>query len=127
MNPQKADLIRDELEKMKQMGVIEESNSPWASPVVLIPKPDGSIHFCIDYRKVNDLTVPDAHPIPRTAKFMTKIDLTRGYRQCPLDEETVPVSSFVTPHGQFQWRFMPFGLRNAPATFQRLMLSLIHI
>jgi len=134
VNPQKADLIRDELEKMKQIRVIEESNSPWASPVVLIPKPDGSIRFCIDYRKVNDITVPDAHPMLRiddlidkigTAKFMTKIDLTRGYWQCPLDEESVPVSAFVTPHGQFQWRFMPFGLRNAPATFQRLMWKVL--
>ena len=115
---------------MKEMGVIEDSCSAWASPVVLIPKPDGSIRFCIDYRKVNDLTVPDARPLPRVddlidkigaARFKTKIDLSRGYWQVPLDDESVPISAFVTPHGQFQWRYMPFGLRNAPATFQRLM------
>ena len=134
VNPEKADLIREELDKMKDMGVIEDSYSPWASPVVLIPKPDGSVRFCIDYRKVNDLTVPDAHPMPRiddlidkigAAPFKTKIDLSRGYWQVPLSEESVPISAFVTPHGQFQWRFMPFGLRNAPATFQRLMWKVL--
>ena len=134
VHPQKADQIRQELDLMIKMGVIEESNSPWASPVVLIPKPDGSIRFCVDYRRLNDVTLPDAYPLPRVedlidkigrAKYLTKIDLSRGYWQVPMDEDSVPVSAFVTPHGQFQWKFMPFGLRNAPGTFQRLVRKVL--
>ena len=130
VNPEKAEQIRKELDLMIKMGVIEESNSSWASPVVLIPKSDGSIRFCVDYRRVNDVTLPDAFPLPRVedlidkigrSRFLTKIDLSRGYWQVPMDEISIPVSAFVTPHGQFQWKYMPFGLRNAPATFQRLV------
>ena len=73
VNPEKADLIRAEIVKMKDMGVIEDSHSPWASPVVLTPKPNGSLRFCIDYRTVNDLTVPDAHPMPRIDDQIDKI------------------------------------------------------
>jgi len=130
VNTQKAELIQKELDLMIDMGVIEESNSPWAAPVVLVPKPDGSVRFCTDFRRLNSVTIPDAYPMPRIddlidkvgrAKYLTKIDLSRGYWQVPMDENSIPVSAFVTPHGQFQWRFMPFGLRNAPATFQRLV------
>lgn len=130
VNPQKADTIRKELDLMIQMGVIEESSSPWAAPVVLVPKPDGSVRFCTDFRRLNSITIPDAYPMPRIddlidkvgrAKYLTKIDLSRGYWQVPMDDASIPVSAFVTPHGQFQWRYMPFGLRNAPATFQRLV------
>ena len=136
VNPHKAELIRRELDLMIDMGVIEESNSPWASPVVLVPKPDGSIRFCTDFRRLNSVTVPDAYPMPRIddlidkvgrAKYLTKIDLSRGYWQVPMDQASVPVSAFVTPHGQFQWRFMPFGLRNAPATFQRLVQQVLSV
>ena len=116
------------------MGVIEESNSPWASAVVLIPKGDGSIRFCVDYRHLNDVTLPDAYPLPRVedlidkigqAKYLTKIDLSRGYWQVPMEDNSVPISAFVTSHGQFQWKYMPFGLRNAPGTFQRLVRKVL--
>ena len=79
---------------------------------------------------LNEVTVSDAFPLPRIddlidrvgkAKFLTKIDLSKGYWHVPLDEEAVPISAFVTPFGHFQWKYMPFGLRNAPATFQRLV------
>lgn len=134
VNPLKAELIDKEIDLMLEMGVIERSNSPWASPVVLVPKPDGSIRFCSDFRKLNNVTIPDAHPMPRIddlidrvghATYLTKIDLSRGYWQVPLDERSIPVSAFVTPHGHFQWRYMPFGLRNAPATFQRLIWKVL--
>jgi len=134
VHPEKSEQIRKELDLMIKMGVIEESNSPWASPVVLIPKPDGTVRFCVDYRRVNDVTLPDAYPLPRVedlidkigrAKYLTKIDLSRGYWQVPMVDDFVPVSAFVTPHGQFQWKFMPFGLRNAPGTFQRLVRKVL--
>jgi hypothetical protein len=131
VHPEKAELIKQELELMLRMGVIEPSSSPFASPVVIVPKSDGkSLRFCTDFRRINSLTVPDGFPMPRIddlidrvgqAKFLTKIDLSRGFWQVPMDEEAIPISAFVTPHGQFQWKYMPFGLRNAPATFQRLV------
>ena len=130
VHPEKSEQIRKELDLMIKMGVIEESNSPWAPPVVLTPKPDGSIRFCVDYRRLNDVTLPDAYPLPRVedlidkvgqAKYLTKIDLSRGYWKVPMEDNSIPISAFVTPHGQFQWKYMPFGLRNAPGTFQRLV------
>lgn len=134
-NPAKMAVIRKELEDMKAMGVIEDSNSPWASPILLVPKPDGSIRFVIDYRKVNSVTVPDAFPLPRVddlidkvgnAKYISKIDISKAYWQCPLSSESVPISAFVTPFGLFQWKYMSFGLRNAPATFSKLVEKLLY-
>lgn len=134
VNPQKAESIRKEIDLMLEMGVIEESTSPWASPVVLVPKPDGSIRFCTDFRRLNTVTISDAFPMPRVddlidkvghAKYLTKLDLSRGYWQVPMDDESIPVSAFVTSFGHFQWKYMPFGLRNAPATFQRLVKNVL--
>ena len=134
VNPQKADCIKKELQLMLEMGVIEESNSPFASPVVLVPKVDGSIRFCSDFRIINSVTIPDSFPMARIdelidkvghAKFMTKLDLSRGYWQIPMDPDSIPMTAFVTPHGLFQWKVMPFGLRNAPATFERLVRRIL--
>jgi len=134
LHPEKAKLVEQEIDQMLQMGIITRSDSPWASPIVVVPKPDGSIRLCVDYRKVNSISVPDPFPLPRIenlvdkvgrAKYLTKIDMTRGYWQVPLDELSVPVSAFVTPTGHFEWRYMPFGLRNAPATFSRLVNLLL--
>ena len=130
----RADTIRKELEDMLELGVIEPSSSPWSAPVILIPKPDKTYRFCVDYRRLNDVTVTDAFPMPRIddlidkvgkAKFLTKLDLSKGYWQVPLDEEAVPISAFVTPFGHFQWKYMPFGLKNAPATFQKLVQKVL--
>jgi hypothetical protein len=134
VNPVKAELMRTELDLMLKLGVIEECNSEFASPVVMIPKLDGSIRFCCDYKRLNDITQPDAFPLPRIddlidkigkAKYMTKIDLSRGYWQVPTEESSIPLSGFVTPFGHFQWKYMAFGLRNAPGTFSRLMSSVL--
>jgi len=134
LHPEKAAAVEKEIKEMLDLGIIEHSESPWASPIVLVPKPDGSIRLCTDYRRVNLLTVPDPFPIPRIedlvdrvgrAKFLTKVDMTRGYWQVPLDDYSGPISAFVTPSGHFQWRFLPFGLRNAPATFSRLVVKLL--
>ena len=102
---------------MLQMGIIEEIKPEhrdakgWASPIVLVPKPDGSTRLCVDFRKVNKYTNTDSFPLPHIedlvkrvgrAKFLTKIDMTRGYWQVPLDDVSVPISAFVTPEGLFR-------------------------
>ncbi|CAM4692507.1 unnamed protein product, partial [Lepidochelys kempii] len=95
VSPQAKTAIEREIQDMLQMGVICPSNSAWASPVILVPKPDGEIRFCMDYHKLNAVTHPDNHPMPRTdelleklgrAQFISTLDLTKGYRQVPLDE-----------------------------------------
>ena len=118
LHPDKREILRKELDNLLQLGIIEESNSPWASPIVMVPKSDGTLRLYTDFRKVNAVTVPDPFPLPRVedlldrvgkSKYLTKLDMTRGYWQVPLGEESIPVSAFVTPSGHFQWRYMPFG------------------
>nr|XP_014351839.1 PREDICTED: RNA-directed DNA polymerase homolog [Latimeria chalumnae] len=115
---------------MLRLGVIEESKSEWNSSVVLVPKPDGSIRFCADYRKLNAMSKFDAYPIPRVeellerlsaAQYLTTLDLTKGYWQIPLAPASREKTAFSTPFGLFHFRKMPLGLHGAPATFQRLM------
>lgn len=106
------------------------SCSPWSSPCILVPKPNGSFRFCTDYRKVNAVTIPDAYPLPRmddcidhvgSAVFVSKLDLLKGYWQIPLTSRASEISAFVTPDSFAQYTVMAFGMRNAPATFQRLI------
>jgi len=134
LNQEKAQVLKTELDNLLEQGIIEDSTSPWASPIVMVPKADGSLRLCTYFRKVNSCTVPDLFPLPRVedlidrvgrTKFLTKLDMTRGYWQVPLDDPSVPISVFVTPFGHFQWRYMPFGLRNVPATFSSLVSKLL--
>ena len=134
LHPDKKTLVNKEVEYMLEHGIIEQSNSSWSSPIVLVPKPDGSQRFCIDFRKVNAVTKTDSFPLPRiedcidqvgNAAYVSKIDLMKGYWQVPLSEEAKEISAFVTPQGLFQCRVMPFGMKNAPATFQRMMNGVI--
>ena len=119
-----------EVDRMLAEGIIEPSNSPWASPVVLVEKKDKSIRFCIDYRRVNEVTRKDAYPLPRitetldtlsNAEWFCTMDLASGYWQINMKESAKPMTAFTTRKGFFQFNVMPFGLSNAPATFQRLM------
>ena len=104
---------------MLENGIIRHSNSNGSSPCVMVPKPDGSIRFCTDYRKVNEVTKTDAYPIPRVddcidkvgkAKFLTKIDLLKGYWCAPLTDRDLEISAFVTPSGLYEYNVLPFGI-----------------
>jgi hypothetical protein len=122
--------VKEEVEKMLEAGIIERTDSPYTSPVVLVSKPDGSIRFCVDYRKLNRVTIFDGEPMPSADdifaklqgdKYYSKIDLAKGYWQVPIREQDKPKTAFITPDGCYQFRKMPFGLVNATATFNRLM------
>lgn len=122
--------VKEELQAMLEWGVIQESHSEWRSPIVLVPKPDGSTRFCIDFRKVNAISCFDAYPMPQIdelldhlggAAYLSTLDLTKGYWQIPLAAEAQAKTAFATPFGLYQFRNMLFGLHGAAATFQRLM------
>ena len=124
------DVMEADIQKMIDLDVIEPSISPYSSPVVLVPKKDGSVRFCIDFRKVNKVTEIDAEPMPNMEaviikmsgyKFFTKMDLSKGYWQVSLSERSKLLTAFETPRGLFQFKTMPFSLVNLGATFCRLM------
>ena len=126
--------VNTEIEKMLQLGKIHPSMSPWASPVVIVPKTDGTIRFCVDYRKVNGVTKMDAYPIPSmermidkvaSAKYISTLDLTKGYWQILLETSTIEKSAFITTKGLHEFLVMPFGMKTAPATFQRFMSEIV--
>ena len=118
---------------MLDAGVIRPSNSPWCNAVVLVRKKDGSLHFCIDFRRLNSLTVKDSHPLPRICETLeslagaahyTTIDMNSGFWQVPMDDESKQYTAFtLNSMGLYECKSMPFGLCNAPPTFQRLMLN----
>lgn len=134
-NPAMQQVIDEEVDRMLLEDIIEPSCSAWSSPVVLVKKTSGKYRFCIDFRKVNQLTEADAYPLPfiqhildklRGAKYISTLDLKQGYWQIPLSKESRPLTSFTVPgRGLFQFKVMPFGLHSAGATFQRLLDSII--
>jgi transposase InsO family protein len=130
LSPPKKEYLRAELDRMLAEEIIEESDSPYAAPVVLVPKGEHNFRVCVDYRKLNEITIPDRYPLPRiddllhliqSTKFMTTLDLRAGYHQVAVKPEDRDKTAFITPFGSFRFCRMSFGLRNAPATFQRLM------
>lgn len=122
--------LRKELDEMLAMNIVEPSKSEWCSPVVLVPKKDGSLRFCIDFRYLNSVSKFDSYPTPRIedlidrlgkANYLTTIDLAKGYWQVPLSARSRELTAFRTPWGLYHFCKMPFGLHGAAATFQRLM------
>ena len=115
---------------MQRQGIIEPSDGPWSSPTVLVWKKDGSTRFCVDYRRLNDVTKKDCHPLPRIdtildslagAQWFSTLDLKSGYWQVALEPADREKSAFCLDRGLWQFTVMPFGLCNAPSTFERLM------
>ena len=121
---------REYLHQQIEAGVLVPSKSPWASPVVLVRKADGSVRWCGDFRRVNDLTRKDAYPLPRidscleclgSARLFSVFDLQSGYWQLPMDEGDQEKTAITTKYGLFEYTKLPFGLCSAPSTFQRCM------
>lgn len=131
--PSEYEVVKAHINQLLEAQVIRESSSPYASPIVLVKKKDGSLRMCVDYRQLNSKTRKDAFPLPRIeesldaltgARWFSTLDLASGYNQVPVVEGDRPKTAFCTPFGLFEYNRMPFGLCNAPSTFQRLMQRL---
>ena len=125
-----ADAEKRQIGKMLNVGLVRPSTSPWASPVCLVQKPDGSPQVCIDYKKLNAVTVPVQYPVPRTDDCINALaggtvfsvgDATSGYYQVSMRKEDIPKTAFTSKFGKLEFCVMPMGLTDAGATFQRLM------
>ena len=129
-SPSEAQHIRQQVAEMVTDGTVRPSKSPWAAPVVLVQKKDGTKRFCVDYRGLNAVTVKDVYPLPRIddtldalsmSAIFSKLDFPSGYWQIDVAEEDKEKTAFAIQGGLFEFNRMPFGLTNAPATFQRAM------
>jgi len=135
MSQAQEEAARAEVDRMRKLGIVRDSNSPWSSCIVLVKKPDGTWRFCIDYRALNSVTKKDSYPLPninitlnrlKGAKFFSTLDFASGYWQIGLAEADREKTAFSLPWGGLlEWLVMPFGLTNAPPTFQRTMNLLL--
>lgn len=126
--------IEAQCHELELLDVIEPSSSAWSSPVVPVRKKDGKMRLCVDYRKLNAVTKPDRFPLPNLTdsvfslhgvKYFSSLDLVRGYYQLPLESDSREYTAFSTPHGHWQFKRLSFGLKNAPAAFQREMQHML--
>ena len=133
-SPQEDELVKDHINKMYQRDVIRPSNSSWASPILLVQKKNGKTRFCVDYRKLNEVSIKDAYPLPRMddifsvlgkASYYSTIDLTDAFWSIRVREEDIPKTAFITKYGLWEFISMPFGLTNAPATQQRFIEAVL--
>ena len=119
---------------MERLGIVRRPDSPWSSPLHVVPKVDGSWRPCGDYRRFNTITTDDRYPLPHIQDFNARlagtkifsvVDLAKGFHQVPMAEEDVPKTAIITPFGLFKFLQMPFGLKNAAQAFQRLMAGIL--
>ena len=133
LDPAKLEIAKKVFDEMEEAGICQKDSSAWASPLHMVPKPDGSFRPCGDYRRLNVATEPDHYALPNMAditnvigkgKYFSKIDMLKGYFQVPVHKDDIPKTAIITPFGNYTFNYTCFGLRNAGATFQRLMDSL---
>ena len=132
--PPIADEIDRQCSELCDADIIEPSTSPWSSPIVPVRKKDGTIRMCIDYRKLNEVTIPDKFPVPNLfdsvfglhgTEYFTRLDLVKGYYQLPIAESSRPYTAFTTQRNHWQFKRLSFGLKNAPSGFQREIQSVL--
>eukprot|EP00741_Cyanophora_paradoxa_P023183 tig00021572_g22391.t1 len=134
MNPHAEEHARKEIQKLLELGLIEPSQAAYGSPVVLAPKKDGTWRFCVDYRRLNQITERDVFPLPRIDDQLERLrgsmvfstaDATAGFWQLPLHPGSRAYTAFVVPWGHFQWKVTPFGVTNGPAAFSRAITAIL--